>query len=266
MPQPAQIKVGFKRGILICGLVFLGVNAAFSRNGGQGEGVSNHTMTTPVAGVSSQPRKKKEAAKVPPSQTVTPTSEPHAVPPAPSQESKLNNSGRVATALIPKEPGKAVLGTPIESPVASVREELPVTKVVSAQSNRPFGAPQDLLAKLRIAGLSQVTSWRASNLDSTWWGAARVHMGNNEVSCLIESTQAGSVEHLTLEAEFYDCSVATQPVVMQFVRAIAAFRSDIPAGLAEAIANERSWTEGRWSFLKDRHPSGRGYDLRLEFK
>ena len=67
-----------------------------------------------------------------------------------------------------------------------------------------------------------------------------------------------------MEAEFYDPYADKEPLVMQLVRAMAAFRSETSLELAEAIANERPWSNGKWSLAKDPHPSGIGYDLRLK--
>jgi predicted flap endonuclease-1-like 5' DNA nuclease len=227
--------------------------------------------------VAQQPaRKAPRASAAPSAPTAKTTAQASSLPSAPVVESKSQRPAQPSVATI--APQKSVQNPATQSAPEADRKSLPATSASTAsrQASAPSQpkaridgitvSPEDLLAKLRITGLTQVTSWRRSNLDDSWWGTARVLIGSNEVSCHIESSRPDVVESLALEAEFHDPYAARSPVVLQFAKSMGAFLTEMPASLADAIANEGSWRSGRWSFKKDPYPSGTGYDLRLEYK
>ena len=229
-----------------------------------------HSSPQPVAQQSA--RKAPRASAAPNAATPNATPQASNLPSAPVVESKGQKPAQQSVASVASQ--KPALQRVPEtnrkpSPATSAGTASAQASVPSQAIARTSGitvSPEDLLAKRRITGLTQVTSWRRSNLDGSWWGTARVLIGSNEVSCHIESSRQGVIESLALEAEFHDPYADRSPVVLQFAKSMGAFLTEMPASLADAIANEGSWHSGGWSFKKDPYPSGTGYDLRLEYK
>lgn len=160
-----------------------------------------------------------------------------------------------------------------KKPVADVEHPRVASNSGDAKSSKTsavrFGMDADPMVLLNVfefSGLTDTVDWKKSSWDGLWTATARVQIGHNEVSCLLESNRVDVVQRVTIEAEVYVEDATLRPLVMQFAKSLPVVLRGIPEGLADAIAQQRSWENEKWRFLKDPHPSGRGYDLRFQSK
>lgn len=104
--------------------------------------------------------------------------------------------------------------------------------------------------------------WHKSRLDDTWIAILRKPYGRNEISCLIESSSHDTMERVELEAEFYDPGPYDTQMLTQFAKLVAAFHPEADMELAQAIVDQRPWTNGTWHLRRERYPNTpSGYGL-----
>ncbi|MEY4672595.1 MAG: hypothetical protein RL148_379, partial [Planctomycetota bacterium] len=126
--------------------------------------------------------------------------------------------------------------------------------------------PLVLLNGFSATGLTQIQTWKQSKFDGMWTATARIPVGQNEVSCLLESSSPEKVQKVTVEAEVNVKDESVSQLVLQFAKSLRALMREMPDGLAKAIASQGSWENDNWRFEKEAHPRGGGYDLRLQSK
>jgi hypothetical protein len=159
-------------------------------------------------------------------------------------------------------------GSPASESIKNQTASPSLETITSKQSQDHISSAQtmpaeDLIANLQRVGLDEKVGWKKSALDGRWTATVRKNIGRNEVSCLIESSSPSTIEEIELEAEIYDRDSTVKDVTLTFVRCLAPLFPSLPVGLPEAIATEQCWQDDGWTFSKENHPRGGGYDLRL---
>jgi hypothetical protein len=121
--------------------------------------------------------------------------------------------------------------------------------------------------------------WRLTRGTDDWWaGTARrwpwgkgTALPPDEFSFFVESTTGTTVEKVSLEAEVYDPDRRGPAMKAEFARLVPILFDRlglaVPAGLSDAIAGERSFTEttpyGVVRFERRNHKPNAGHDLVL---
>jgi len=126
---------------------------------------------------------------------------------------------------------------------------------------RNLSSPNEVVARLRRAGLLVDTPWRRSNFDGVWVAVLRKPFGENEVSCLLESRSRSTIETIELEAEIYRPGRGESDVFRAFAEAAQVLSQE--EGLLDAIEAKEGWSSGKWRLKRERHASGDGYSLTL---
>ncbi len=143
-------------------------------------------------------------------------------------------------------------------------------EVVASGANHQLGPrpetspPEEIIAQLLAGGVRADSPWHRSNFDGIWNAVLRSTFGDNEVSCLLESSSPGTVEAVELEAEIYRPGQHEAAVFRAFVQA-AQIVCDEP-GLVEAIEARADWTSGEWRLAQESYALGGGYGLALRFR
>ncbi len=128
---------------------------------------------------------------------------------------------------------------------------------------RDLAAPNEVIHQLRSAGLSVDSPWRRSQYDGVWNAVLRATIGENEVSCLLESRSQGSIETVELEAELHRPGQREADVFRTFTNAAEALCKE--QGLLDAIeARGAEWSNGKWRLKREPYAVGYGLVLRYQ--
>ncbi|MBL8764052.1 MAG: hypothetical protein JNM07_07265 [Phycisphaerae bacterium] len=109
--------------------------------------------------------------------------------------------------------------------------------------------------------------WHKSKTDGVWNAVLRRRFGDNEVSCLLESDIASTVQRAELEAEFYKPGLHEAAMLLQFSQSaqILMHPTDPPAEFAEAVASKGAWSNDQWELKREPYANG-GFGLMLRRK
>jgi len=152
-----------------------------------------------------------------------------------------------------------------DRPRTASRHEMPRPAPPATAETALDPTPRNLITLLEEVGLSDGFNgkgWHRSGHDGRWNAVLLKNYGRNEVSCLLESGDAGTVQRIELEAEFYRPGVYEQPMMLQFTKALAAVYPEAPRPLLEAIASKQTWYDEDCYLTRDDYRSG-GFGLRL---
>lgn len=102
--------------------------------------------------------------------------------------------------------------------------------------------------------------WHKSKFDGTWNAVLRRSFGENEVSCLLESSMASSVERVELEAEFYRPGEHESAMLLQFSQSaqILMYPTVPTREFAEAVVQKTGWSDGKWELVRTPYPNTAG--------
>jgi len=143
-------------------------------------------------------------------------------------------------------------------------------EALASGADNPLGpkpdiaTPEELMSQLRAAGLRSDSPWHRSNFDGIWNAVLRSTFGDNEVSCLVESSSSRTVEFLELEAEIHRPGQREADLFSAFARAALAICKE--PGLLQAIEAKADWTSGKWRLAREPSPSDGNYVLSLVYR
>lgn len=109
--------------------------------------------------------------------------------------------------------------------------------------------------------------WQASKAFGGWYATLRRSFGENEVSCLLESADASTVQRVSLEAEFYQPGLYENEMLLQFGQSSQVLMHPMkpPQEFAEALVNMTDWSNSQWELVREPYENG-GFGLTLRKK
>ncbi len=119
-----------------------------------------------------------------------------------------------------------------------------------------------------VCGLEvEGAGWQESKFDGVWNAVLRRSFGENEVSCLLESSRASEVEKIELEAEFHQPGLAEDAMIAQFSQSaqVLMFPSEPPVEFVEAVLRRGEWSDAQWQLTRVPYANG-GFGLLLRRK
>ena len=109
--------------------------------------------------------------------------------------------------------------------------------------------------------------WQESRTFGGWYAILRRSFGENEVSCLLESDRASTVQRISLEAEFHQPGLYENEMLLQFGQSsvILMHPMEPPQGFTEALVNMTTWSNSQWELTRETYQNG-GFELALRKK
>jgi hypothetical protein len=115
--------------------------------------------------------------------------------------------------------------------------------------------------------------WHKSKADGVWNAALRRQwpgsdrLPPNEVSCLLESDNASTIQRVELEAEFYQPGLHESEMLLQFAQSAQVLMHPAapPNEFAEAVSEKGEWSNDQWELTRVPYANG-GFGLLLRRK